>query len=436
MNKDQLLQELSNRIATGEIKYEEVMSSLKVVNTSVPAKKSVSITQIFYAIGAIIVIIGLVLFTYQVWNDIGTFGRISITLGLGLLLTGIGSMLYKDSTQVLATVFQFLGGLLIPGGALVALSEFGDLNTMGWPRAIAFGLIFVFYILLNSVHKNILLNFFTIANGTAFAYLLTYAVTNGLFTHYVDIYAYLTILIGICYIILGYSYISTPNGKLSRLLYIAGMVGMQIAVYSQYTYRAYNSYGLTASNNRLWFVVVSLAIITAFYLYINKQAHKVGFTALTILNATALIYTIIQVISGSMFDDVYIYLNIVMGISYLLLAHSFKDGWNSRLCEILNFFGTLGILGSAFSKIFNSVEWQFVFFVFVIGGFVLSVVVKSRVVLVLSTLFLISYVSYITGKYFADSIGWPVSLVILGFIFIALGYASITINKKYIKTQV
>jgi len=57
---------------------------------------------------------------------------------------------------------------------------------------------------------------------------------------------------------------------------------------------------------------------------------------------------------------------------------------------------------------------------------------RSRSILVMSTLFLIAHVSYITGEYFADSLGWPISLVILGFVFIGLGYVSISVNKKYI----
>jgi hypothetical protein len=51
----------------------------------------------------------------------------------------------------------------------------------------------------------------------------------------------------------------------------------------------------------------------------------------------------------------------------------------------------------------------------------------------MSTGFLIAHVTFITGEYFADSMGWPISLVILGLVFIGLGYASITINKKFIK---
>ena len=71
----------------------------------------------------------------------------------------------------------------------------------------------------------------------------------------------------------------------------------------------------------------------------------------------------------------------------------------------------------------------------VFGGVFLSVYMKSRSVLIASTLFLVAHVVYITSEYFADSLGWPISLVLLGFVFIGLGYGSVTINKKYIKGE-
>ena len=63
----------------------------------------------------------------------------------------------------------------------------------------------------------------------------------------------------------------------------------------------------------------------------------------------------------------------------------------------------------------------------------MSVYLKSKIILLMSTIFLIVHVSYITGEYFADSLGWPVVLVLLGFVFMGLGYASIIINNRYIK---
>lgn len=324
MNKEELLQELSLKISTGEISREEIATRFSfspttqtaIVTEDSKVSTPFSVTKMLYVLGAAIVVIGIVIFVSQIWDDIGSFGRIAVTLGLGFLITAIGSMLLKSKPdQNIGTVFHFIGGMLIPGGSMVLLSELSTGQDPSWPLAITFGIIFLFYLLLNSVHKNAILTFFAIANGTAFVYLLVEAIVDGPFYRYEDLYAYLTM---------------------------------------------------------------------------------------------------------------------VIGASYLLLAHAFRDGWNKKLIGVLYFFGITGFLGAAFSQVFDSVPWQMFYFLIVIGGLFLAVYVRNRSILVMSTLFLIAHVSYITSEYFADSLGWPISLVILGFVFIGLGYISVNINKKYI----
>lgn len=324
MNKEELLQELSAKISAGEISREEVATRFSFAPTTPTAvltedaevSTPFSVTKMLYVLGAAIVVIGILIFVSQVWEAIGSFGHILVTLGLGLLITAIGSMLLKSKPEDnIGTVFHFIGGMLIPGGAVVTLSELKVDFASLWPVAITFGVIFAFYLLLSSVHKNAILTFFAIANGTAFVYLVVSAIVDSPVYRHGDLYAYLTM---------------------------------------------------------------------------------------------------------------------VIGASYLLLARAFRDGRNKKLIGALYFFGITGFLGAAFSQVFDSVPWQMLYFLIVIGGLFLAVYVRNRSILVMSTLFLIAHVSYITGEYFADSLGWPISLVILGFVFIGLGYISVNINKKYI----
>lgn len=324
MNKEELLRELAAKVSAGEISKEEVASRL---NLSPAARhegggarkeeSNFSVTKILYILGAAIVLIGIVIFVGQLWDDIPSLGRIVVTLGLGLLMAAIGSMLLKQKPgDGIGPIFHFIGGMLIPGGAMVALYEFNFLQASTWPTVISFAAIFAFYLLLNEVHKHPILTFFAIANGTAFIYILMEAIIDGSYYMHGDVYAYLTM---------------------------------------------------------------------------------------------------------------------VIGASYLLLAHAFRDGWNRKLIGLLYFFGITGILGAGFSQVFDSIPFQIIYFFMVLGGIFLSAYMRSTSILVMSTIFLIAHVSYITGEYFADSLGWPISLVILGFLFIGLGYASITINRKYIK---
>lgn len=322
MNKEELLQELSQKVSSGEVSREEITSRLNLGLPEVKEKKEssgwsphFSVTKILYILGVAVVIIGIVIFFAQIWGDIGSFGRIAVTLGLGVVFAAIGSVLLKSKPDNIGAVFHFVGGIFIPGGAWIMITELaGTAFPTHGTIALTYGILFVFYLLLTFAHKNFILTFFAIMNGTAFVYLLTQFLTSGLYVR--DLYAYLTIAVG---------------------------------------------------------------------------------------------------------------------ISYLLLAYSFRNGWNKNLVQLLYFFGTLSFLGASFSQVFDSIVWSSVFILLVIGGFFLSVKLKSRGILVLSTFFLVAYLLYITGKYFADSLGWPISLIIFGLIIIGLAYVSISINKKYIK---
>lgn len=325
MNKNELLNELSDKINTGEISRQEVINffsfSPSIENNALQTESlkkatSFSVTKMMYVLGAAIVVIGLFIFISQIWDDMGSLARITITLGLGLLITLVGLTLPKNKPEEkLGSVFYFIGGMLIPGGSLVTLNELSTGNDHPWAIAITFGIIFGYYLFLNSFYKNTVFTFFTIVNGTALVYL-----------------------------------------------------------------------------------IIDAMIIKESYL----------------------------------FDDLYAYLTMVIGASYLLLAHSFREGWNRRLVGFLYFFGITGFLGAAFWQVFDSVFWQMLFFIIVISGLTLSVHMRSRSILVISTIFLIAHISYITSEYFTDSLGWPLVLIILGFIFIGLGYVSININKKLI----
>jgi len=318
MNKNELLQELSQKVASGEISKEDIISSLKAGGPAHPNKDGMhfSVTKMLYVLGAAIVVVGIIIFIGQIWNDIGSIGRIVVTLGLGMVLTAMGSLLLnKKSGDSIGTVFHFMGGMLIPGGAVVALNEFSTGAASFWPLALTFGAIFLFYAYLAYYHKSALLTFFAIGNGTAFVYL---------FVHAMDPLIYRT------------------------------------------------------------------------------------------------------------FGELYAYLTMVIGASYLLLAHYFREGWNDKLIGLLHFIGITGFLGAAFSQVFDAVFWQLLYFIILMGCLYLSVYLRNRTILVVSTLFLVGHISFITGEYFANSIGWPLALVVLGFVFIGLGYGSITINKRYI----
>jgi hypothetical protein len=332
MEKKEFLKQISEKLNSGEITKEEIFQELNIEQaTEKPAqeiksektnnfKNNFSPTKMLYILGTVVVIIGIIIFVEQIWGDIGTFSRIFITLGIGLIFALNGSILFKQKSEsMLGPIFHFIAGILIPIGIGVYFVEFQI--TSEWIFAFTSLMVFIFYLILNFVHKHSIFTFFSIIFGTATIYLFTNAII------------------------------------------------------------------------------------------INTNSINTWTTE----------------------RKIYKYLTLIMGINYLLLAKNFYTKWHKIIINLLFFFGSFGFLLSAFTLIFDNDFWLFSYPLFVFAGFYSAIYMKSKNILFNSTLFLIIYTIYITGKYFANSLGWPITLIFLGFIFISLGYFSLTINKKYLK---
>ena len=76
--------------------------------------------------------------------------------------------------------------------------------------------------------------------------------------------------------------------------------------------------------------------------------------------------------------------------------------------------------------------FELLFLLTACGGVYLSIVVKSRVLLFVSTVAILGYVSYFSAEHFSDSLGWPIVLILLGLMLIGLSAAAMRINRRYI----
>jgi hypothetical protein len=326
VTNEELLSELRARLEHGEISLDQLLRSLPETAQITPAElpttapgagiPSSGVTRLLYIVGAILIILGVLYLVSQLWDDLNSFNRIFITLGLGLAFAASGSYFMLNSPdRDIGSAFHTIGGFMVPGGALVTLKELGEYSGSSWPFTFTIGMVFLFYLLLLIYHRKQVLTFLVFANGTALAYLLLNSIL--------------------------------PNAR----------------------------------------------------------------------------------------SELYTYLTMATGASYLLYAHALRDDWNDRLIPLLLFFGALGFYAAAFSRIFDNRLMEALFHFLAFGGLALAVqLLRSRIVLLLSTLAVISYFIYITAEYFADSIGWPVALILLGFVVIGLGFVSLRLNRKYLRS--
>ena len=91
-------------------------------------------------------------------------------------------------------------------------------------------------------------------------------------------------------------------------------------------------------------------------------------------------------------------------------------------------FGTLAILGAG---IFIGGVFDLILIALIFAVFYGSVYLKSRSMLIFGAIFLMAHIIKLTSKYFVGSVGWPVALIIVGFLVIGVGYMTFYLNKRF-----
>lgn len=128
---------------------------------------------------------------------------------------------------------------------------------------------------------------------------------------------------------------------------------------------------------------------------------------------------------------------LAVGLTLMLLAWAFSGTRRHVLTEPLYAIGSLAFLGTAMIlggwKPNQNVFWELAFPGLVFAIVYLSVHVRSMILLAIGSLFFGGYLAKITGEYFSDSLGWPVALILLGFMLMGVGYLTFRLKQTYLK---
>lgn len=270
-----------------------------------------NVSNIFYFIGAVIVIIGVLILTVQNWNDIGSFGRILVTIGVALV--AYVSAYMTRAKNALSQIMFAVSAVLAPIGAFVLANE-----------------------------MDIKINLET-------------------------------------------------NLVISAILFV---------------------------------------IFFASKLIVKKEILTV---ASVVFGTWAYYSAILKLFGGGVVDaEIMKWATVFLGISYLSLGiNKMKTlGRKNIISSLLYGFGTFAIMMPVITM---DGAFNLIFFAVVFAGFYGSIFLKSRTMLALSALFLMAHLVKLTGEYFADSIGWPVALIFLGFVVIGVGYFTLELNRKYFR---
>jgi uncharacterized membrane protein len=128
MDKKQILDLVAAKLEQGTITRAEVMAALDGVPTDVAVVNDSGasrVSLVLYAIGFVVVAVGLGMIISDNWHLLGTVGRLGVTLGIGIA-TFVGGFLYAPRGHTtLSQVLYLVSAILVPFGALVGFGEIG-----------------------------------------------------------------------------------------------------------------------------------------------------------------------------------------------------------------------------------------------------------------------------------------------------------------------
>ena len=128
-------------------------------------------------------------------------------------------------------------------------------------------------------------------------------------------------------------------------------------------------------------------------------------------------------------------IGLVLGLSLLCVCVALNKTMHQTITPFWYFAGSTMFLYSVFDLIERS-PIEILFLAAACGMVYLSTYVRSRTLLIVSTLAILGYIGYFSHRHFLDSMGWPIALVVFGLLMIALSALAFRINKKYIQGNV
>ena len=124
----------------------------------------------------------------------------------------------------------------------------------------------------------------------------------------------------------------------------------------------------------------------------------------------------------------------ILGGSLLLAAFGADRTVHRSITPPWYFVGAIGFLYGLFDLV-ESTPAE-ILFVLTASGFVyLSAAIQSRTLLLVATAAILGYTGWFTSEHFADSLGWPLALVLFGLLMIGTSALAFRIDRQYIQKR-
>ncbi len=487
--KEEILKEIRER--RGDISKEELLAALdeKKEETKKPARSSSKqklISSVSYVIGSIIVLLGVLLLFSEFWDVMGSVFRIGVTFGIGFLVFALVIFLETNlwGPRILKEPLSILSGILVFSGSFIAFNELTTIDITPGVYLTIFSILAVMFASLYSIRNSSVYLFFIISfvTGIFYSAISVKAIQERLLKimqHPEAVYAYLTSLIGVSYLYLAYF---LKRKGISSLLYLVGVLALirplflLVEIYSApawnivaalfiialaFAARYLKSMALyvaglivlfgsiftlisgEVTSGIIWSLLSVIAIVVFFILFVVLKKRKLtSFPCLTLIagSLTLLPYTIlainpIQDIINRLENpySVYMLLTSIIGLVYISIGYFFREKFNfyESFSKLLYFIGPLVLTVPMFflADIFTGV-WDLIAVIFIFGVISLGIYLQEKNLIFSGGGLLAIHIIVISYRYFVDTIGWPITLIIVGFLLVGIGYFSFLLSKK------
>ncbi|KTC99972.1 DUF2157 domain-containing protein [Legionella erythra] len=122
---------------------------------------------------------------------------------------------------------------------------------------------------------------------------------------------------------------------------------------------------------------------------------------------------------------------LVLSVSLLCVTWVINHSPYQAIASLLFFIASLAFFTVTFDIVRNE-PYEIFYLGLTCAMIFVAIAAKNRTLLVISTLATLLYIGYFTGKHFPDTLGWPITLIIIGVILILISSLVIKLNQKYI----
>lgn len=133
------------------------------------------------------------------------------------------------------------------------------------------------------------------------------------------------------------------------------------------------------------------------------------------------------------------YAAMVIGGAYIGLLYAWRGTRRAPLKDALAAFGTLYILGGAYTLTYGDAPVDYMWLMLFPGILALalygSTQLHSNSMFVFTVLWMVAYIFTVTARFFAQTTGWPIALMVAGLALIGVGYVAVGIKNKYLRTK-